>query len=108
MGFKMGFGSSNNNEIRVNDSEPPLDTVSCICWSQFSRDPLFISGSWDGMIRAYSYSVNEYKKLKEFYLGHPVLAIDFADEAIAVAGLASGELIALELSTGSTIQLGMH
>ena len=71
--------TTNNNEVRVNDNDPPLDTVSCITWSQFSRDPLFISGSWDGMLRAYSYSGNEYTKVKEVYLGHPVLAIDLAD-----------------------------
>lgn len=108
MGYKIGYGQSNNNEIRVNESDPPLDTVSCINWSQFSRDPLFITGSWDGMVRIYSYSGNEYTKVKEFYLDHPILAIDFADETIAVVGLASGDLIALELSTGSMIKLGMH
>jgi hypothetical protein len=36
------------------------------------------------------------------------LAIDFVDEGIAVAGLASGDILALELATGNMVKLGMH
>lgn len=41
-------------------------------------------------------------------MGHPVLAIDLADETVAIVGLASGELMALELTSGSIVPLGMH
>ncbi len=51
---------------------------------------------------------NEIDKVWEMFLQHPVLSVDMNENGIVFAGLASGDVVAVELSSGNTFPLGTH
>lgn len=64
-------------------------------WDQnTSSEPKFLAASWDGFVRFYGISHDQYggkvSRLWEMFLQHPVLCADFNDDGIVFAGLASG------------------
>jgi WD40 repeat protein len=90
------------------ETDMPLDTVSCIVWDVYRSDSLFATGSWDGFIRIYSVASSEVNKAWQLFLNHPVLCIDFNPDGILLAGLASGDVVAIEMKSSKTVVLGSH
>lgn len=102
------------SELKAVDKEQPLDTVSQIVWDQNSSNDLkFLVASWDGFVRFYGirndqYSGPKVERLWEMFLQHPVLCADFNEEGIVFAGLASGEIVAVQCLNSQSTTLGTH
>jgi hypothetical protein len=47
-------------------------------------------------------------KVWSIFLNHPVLCVDINESGIIFAGLASGDVVAIEISSGNVVQLGVH
>jgi WD40 repeat protein len=95
-------------ELKPKEKDMPLDTVSCIVWDVNKSEPMFATGSWDGFIRLYIVTNNDVNKVWDIFLHHPVLSLDFSADGIIFAGLASGDVVAVELQTSSVVALGNH
>jgi WD40 repeat protein len=96
-------------EIKPKEKDLPLDTVSCIVWDSDKSEPMFAAGSWDGFVRIYMVVNNaELNKVFDIFLQHPVLCVDFSENGIIFAGLASGDVLAVELQTSNVVVLGNH
>ncbi len=111
----MSFGYSSArgypSEIKAKEKDLPLDTVSSIVWDVYNQDPIFAATSWDGFVRLYMISNNvsfELNKIFEVFLHHPVLCADFNDSGLLFAGLASGDVLVIEIKSGSYMSLGNH
>lgn len=114
-GYSPSYSTNNTQqlpEIKCRDKDQPLDSVSSIVWDPFNPEPVFATASWDGFVRLYKVNTNstihEVGKACEFFLHHPVLSVDFGGNGILIAGLASGDVVAVEIQSGNYIQLGAH
>lgn len=95
-------------EYKAKEKDQPLDTISSIVWDVYRSDPMFATSSWDGFVRIYAVSNGELNKVWEAYLHHPVLCIDMNEHAIIFAGLASGDVLAVDIQSNQVIVLGNH
>lgn len=88
----------------------PLDTVSSIVWdTQRNSDYMFAASSWDGLVRLYHINnQEEVNRVWQMFLGHPVLCVDFGDNGILYAGLASGDVLAIDLEGKRAMNMGAH
>lgn len=62
------------------------------------------------MLRIYQINRNgtEVSKVWEFFVEHPIICIDINLDRVVFAGLASGDVIAVQIATGGIIHLGIH
>lgn len=111
--YAAGYGNGTPLfEVKGKEKDQPLDTVSSIVWDPFNQDPIFAASSWDGFVRLYmvttSSSTQEVTKVCEFFLHHPVLCVDFSNNGMLFAGLASGDVVVIEIQSGNYMPLGTH
>jgi mRNA export factor len=109
--YSSSVNRSYSSDIKAKEKDLPMDTVSSIVWDGYSQDPIFAASSWDGFVRLYMVSNNssaELNKVFEVFLHHPVLCADFSGSGLLFAGLASGDVLVIEIQSGNYMSLGNH
>ena len=99
------------NEFKPKETDLPKDTVSAIVWDRFNRnETIFFAASWDGYVRMYCLNNNnsELAKGHEYFLEHPVLCMDINPNGCLFAGLASGDVVGVNISTGQKTTVATH
>jgi WD40 repeat protein len=115
-GYSSSYShNSRYTEIKPRDRDQPLDTISCLMWDPFSSDPACIAGSWDGHVRYYipkfssgGHSSGELDMPWHFFFQQPVLSIDMAPDNVLLAGLASGDIAAVDMRSNKAVRVGGH
>jgi WD40 repeat protein len=107
------YSSSNRTEeYRPVEKAQPLDTVSSILWDPYHPDPAFFASSWDGYVRYYlvkgGMSSVQIDLGWEIFLQHPVLCCDINPEKVMFAGLATGDIAAIQMEKSSIARVGYH
>lgn len=99
-------------DIKAKEKDQPMDTVSSIVWDPYNQESVFAAASWDGFVRLYMVTTNtstpDLVKAYEFFLHHPVLCVDFSSNGMLLAGLASGEIVVIDIQSGNCMMLGTH
>ena len=114
-----GYNSyRHGSSYTVKDSDQPLDTVSCLVWDSESgrngQDLGFLAGSWDGVVRYYQVKLNsqgssgDVVKGWDIFLQHPVLSVDMNPDKIMFAGMATGDIAAVDMKNNSIGRIGGH
>ena len=114
--YPFNYSSSMNskvNESRPIDKDQPVDSISAILWNVYYHEPAFFTASWDGYVRYYTISTNnsstfEVKLAWCYFFHHPVLTIDVTPDNVLFAGLATGDIAAIQMVNNEITKLGQH
>ena len=96
------------------ESENPFDSVSCIVFNPYERNVHgALVASWDGFLRYYEFVTTGANKLLdkkwECYFEHPVLSCDITPQMLVIAGLATGEIVLVDMANSNNkVLLGSH
>lgn len=95
------------------EQDNPQDTVTQITFNPFLRGTYsFLVSSWDGFVRSYTLetvgSSKQINKQWEYFFQHPVLSCDITSQMFVIAGLASGEIVMVDMNTNNSLTLGSH
>lgn len=89
--------------------ELPKDSVSEIVWDTYNGGASFLTSSWDGMLRYYAIDGNmDVHNIWMNSVGSPITACEIAPGNVAIAGMASGGIMACELGSTNMIPIGFH